>query len=260
MTDATQDELEQFEMSGFFVRRDVFSASELQQIREAAEHAHGRVLEEASGEETPEIEQVDNQRYQKLLGSSVKWEWDRELRAVRSMEPVYHLDSRLEALIDDPRLWGPCRSVLGTDGLSLFTDKLNVKRPGGAPFPWHQEAPYWAFGAVEANRIVSAFVYLDEGTRENGCFWVIPGSHRHGTLEGLKNRGVLGALYTDVSDLGEGVPLAVPAGTVVYLHAEIVHGSPSNRTQTDRRIYIVAYQPPGSHRQHVESVRDIIGS
>ena len=82
--------------------------------------------------------------YQRLLGSTVKWEWAGGPQAVRSMEPFTHLDTRLDALIDDARLWAPARALIGAAGLGLFTDKLNFKRPGGSPFPWHQDSPYWA--------------------------------------------------------------------------------------------------------------------
>ena len=59
---------------------------------------------------------------------------------------------RLDGFVDDPRLWAPTLDILGTGSVSLFTDKLNFKRPLGAPFPWHQDAPYWAFGCDHVDR------------------------------------------------------------------------------------------------------------
>jgi hypothetical protein len=107
--------------------------------------------------------------------------------------------------------WEPCRALVGSQELSLFSDKLNMKRPGGAPFPWHQESPYWVYGAEQVERIVSVLVYLDDASIDNGCLWVIPGSHRHGVLPALSDRGVLGALYTDVGRVeGEPFPVQLP--------------------------------------------------
>ena len=174
------------------------------------------------------------------------------------MEPAAHLDARLEAMIDDPRIWQPVTKVTGCDELSLFSDKLNVKRPGGAPFPWHQEGPYWQYGAEQLDKIVNVLTYLDDGTQQNGCIWVIPGSHKQGALEGLKSRGVLGALYTDVELLdGEAIPVEVPAGSVVWFHRDLVHGSQSNRSNVGRRVFVIAYQPSGLHRWRLGSNRDI---
>ena len=38
-------------------------------------------------------------------------------------------------------------------------------------------------------------VYLDDATRENGCLWMIPGSHLHGVLPVFRDRGTIGRLY-----------------------------------------------------------------
>ena len=258
MYHATQAELEQYEELGYFCREGVFSQDELLELRTATESVHKRVLEAADRDDAAPIDLIDNQKFQLVLGSTIKWEWRDDLRAIRSMEPTAHLDPRFDALVDDPRLWQPCASVIGSDELSLFSDKLNVKRPGGAPFPWHQEGPYWAHGAEALESIVSALTYIDEGTAENGCLWIIPGSHRHGTLQSLKNRGVLGALYTDVDRVEEEtMPVAVPAGSVLWFHRDIVHGSQTNRTGDNRRVFVTAYQPAGLHRWRLDEKRDI---
>ena len=258
MNRATPDELEQFRELGFFHREAVFSSERLEDLRAGAEKAHQKILDAAKREDAAPVDQVDNQRYQTLLGSTVKWEWNEGLASFRSTEPAHHLDPRLAALVDDPRLWGPCCAIIGHEELSLFSDKLNVKRPGGAPFPWHQEGPYWVYGAECVDMIVSALVYLDDATKENGCLWVIPGSHQHGTLQGLKDRGVLGALYTDVALLeGEAYPAELPAGSVLYFHHDLVHGSQSNRSDTNRRVFVAAYQAPGRRRWHHDDVHSV---
>ncbi len=256
--EATPAELKQYEEQGFFYRTGVFSAAELDQLREGAENIHAQVLAAAKRDDVPPCDRVDNQRYQSLLGSTVKWEWNENLEAVRSMEPACHLDPRFEKLVDDPRLWAPTLKIVGTPTLSVFSDKLNVKRPGGAPFPWHQESPYWAYGAEALDKLVSVLMYLDDANKENGCLWVIPGSHKHGVLQGLKNRGVLGALYTDVDLLErEAMPADFPAGSVLYFHPDLVHGSQSNRSNTNRRVFVVAYQPGGLHRWRLNKKREV---
>ncbi len=258
MSRATQQELDDFHELGFFSREAVFSPAELDELRAGAETAHRRILEAAQHADAPAVDRVDNQRYQRLLGSTVKWEWSEKLASFRSTEPVHHLDPRLAALVDDERLWGPCRGIIGHDELSLFSDKLNMKRPGGAPFPWHQEAPYWVFGTECVDMIVSALVYLDDATKENGCLWVIPRSHRHGTLEALEDRGVLGALYTDVASIdGEAQPAELSAGSVLYFHHDLVHGSQSNRGRTNRRVFVAAYQAPGRRRWSLADVHPV---
>lgn len=256
--EATPDELAQWREQGFFQRVSQFSEAELAQLRGGAERIHARVLEAAKSPEAPPCDVIDNQRFQSLCGATVKWEWSPGLDAVRSLEPAHHLDPSFDALVDDPRLWAPTRKIIGTRSLGLFSDKLNVKRPGGAPFPWHQESPYWAYGAEALDKIVSVLLYLDDANKENGCLWVIPGSHKHGVVQGLKDRGVLGALYTDVNLIdGEAVPAELPAGSVLYFHPDLVHGSQSNRSQSHRRVFVVAYQPAGLRRWRLPGTRPV---
>jgi len=251
-------EFEEFRDRGFFCREQVLCANELVALREGAERAHQKILDAATSETAAPIDRIDNQKYQQVLGSTVKWEWDEALSAARSVEPCIHLESGLDALVDDQRIWQPVTRLIGSDSLSLFSDKLNVKRPGGAPFPWHQEGPYWAFGAEQLEKTVSVAIYLDAATQENGCLWVFPGSHRHGILKGLEDRGVLGALYTDVDSLeGEAVPLEAPAGSVVWFHRDLVHGSQVNRSTSSRRVFVAAYQPSGLHRWRLNRKREI---
>jgi len=257
----TASERDQYEKLGYFSRLDVFSESELVEMRAAAERIHQRVLNAAAESTTSPIRQVDNQKYQEVLGSTIKWEWSDDLRAVRSMEPVFQIDDRMAHVLEDPRVWRPCADLIECDHLSLFSDKLNVKRPGGAPFPFHQEGPYWAYGAEDLERVITLIIYLDEATVENGCLWVIPGSHRYGALKALENRGTLGRLYTDIERLDEEpVPLALPAGSVSYFHRDIVHGSQTNRTDQDRRAYLLAYQPAGLRQWQNGERRDIAHS
>jgi hypothetical protein len=255
---SSEAELEQFRDHGFFCREQAFGPDELIALRDGADRAHQKLLDAAMSDSAAPVDQIDNQKYQQVLGATVKWEWDEDLFAVRSVEPCAHLESGLDALIDDPRIWQPVTRLMDSDSLSLFSDKLNMKRPGGAPFPWHQDGPYWAFGAEQLENIVSVAIYLDAATQENGCLWVIPGSHRHGVLKGLEDRGVLGALYTDVDLLeGEAVPLEAPEGSVLWFHRDLVHGSQVNRSNGSRRVYVIAYQPSGFHCWRSDQNREI---
>jgi ectoine hydroxylase len=250
--DLSEQEAREYRERGFFVRSGVLFEAELDGLRTAAEQIHARILAAAQADAAaagPRVgeERIDGRRYQPVHGSLVKWEWDDSLAAIRSMEPVRHLCSVFDALTRDPRLCQPAAALLGTRGVSLFTDKLNFKRPGGSPFPWHQDAPYWAFSCVHLDRLTSVQLYLDEATEENGCLWLIPSSHRSGHWPAPRDRGVLGRLYTDVERIpgAQPVPIAGPAGAAVFFDPYLVHGSRTNRTAKQRRAIVLTYQPPG---------------
>jgi len=258
---ATQRELEQYERDGYFARASVLSEIELKPLRDGVASIHRKIEQAANEPDAAASRFFDGKQYQELLGSSVQWEWREDASEIRTMEPYHHLDPALAELIDDPRLWGPARALVKSEGISLFSDKLNFKRPGGAPFPWHQDNPYWAFQCDHLDQLVSVAIILDDATVENGCLWLIPGSHKHGALDCFQDRGVVGRLYTDVDryDLREPQPIDLPAGSLVYFHGDIVHGSQGNKSAEERRLLLLTYQPADLPRWQREDVRPVSG-
>ena len=103
---------------------------------------------------------------------------DPAARAVRSPTPAYR------ELFADDRLIGPVHDALGVDEVVPFTSKLNFKRAKeGSEFPWHQDYPYWYVAVGEdAQDVITAIVFLDDATADNGAVRVIPGSHRIGPV------------------------------------------------------------------------------
>jgi hypothetical protein len=247
----SSDERARYAREGFLVRGSPFAPQQLDALRDAVERVHERVREASGGPGTHRY-RVDDRAYERVCGSVVKWEQEAgaELRAIRSMEPFAHLEPRLAALLADPRLCERTAELLALRSVSIFTDKLNFKRPGGSAFPWHQDAPYWAFGCAHLDRLVSVQVYLDDATRENGCLWMIPGSHARGFLPTFRDRGALGRLHTDLRglDLADPVAIEAPAGSLVFFDGHVVHGSRRNRTRASRRAVVLTYQPPGLPR------------
>lgn len=262
MASLTAAERAAYENDGFFVREAILGGRELTALREAAERVHRQLSARAAqnadkAEETLQV--LDGKRYQRLRGSTVKWEWAAGSDQIRSMEPVHHSDAILDAILDDVRLWRPAAELLGVSRLSLFTDKLNFKRPAGSPFPWHQDTPYWAFDCDHVDQLRSVQLYLDAATEENGCLWVMPGSQRAGVRPGYSDRGVLARLYTRLEGLErfERVPIIAPAGSAIFFDGNLVHGSQSNRSERSRRALVITYQPPGRPVWAGTEVREI---
>lgn len=255
----TPDEARAYREQGFFVRESVLGEQDLQALRQATERVHQRIVARSAEDGAEPEERIEYQRYQTVEASRVKWEWREQVQQIRSMEPVHHLDPRISELIDDPRLTRPAAGLLGTDDISLFTDKLNFKRPAGSPFPWHQDAPYWAFGCQHLDELVSLQLYLDDADEQNGCLWMIPGSHKRGFIPTYQDRGVLGRLFTDIEGHPGAEPVAIeaPAGSLIYFDGYVVHGSRSNRSGKSRRALIITYQAGARPRWNLPDVRAV---
>ena len=254
----TEAERERYERDGFFAREAVLSASEVAVLREAAERVARQAARAAAA--SGDTYAIDGNRYAESGCATIQYEHDRTTGTLRVVEPFHHLDPRLDALIDDPRLVEPMCDLVGTERVALFTDKLNLKRPTeGSGFLWHQDSPYWAHFCDHLDQLPNVMVTLDDASEENGCFRVIRGSHREGMLPGRKGEGDLGPLFThpDHFDEAEQVPQVVPAGTLVFFSPHTVHGSQPNRSDRERRALVITYQPAGHRMFKVPETRDV---
>jgi ectoine hydroxylase-related dioxygenase (phytanoyl-CoA dioxygenase family) len=254
----TVDERRRYAEDGFFAREAVFALAELEALRAAAERVVARADEAARGveaavadpasptDETARAYAIDGNRYAEAAGSTVQYEHREGSRTIRVIEPFHHLDPVLDALLADPRIVRPVCGALDAERIALWTDKLNLKRPReGSGFRWHQDSPYWSHACAHCDRLPNVMITLDDADRDNGCFRLVPGSHRKGFLPGFADGTRLGPLFTDPAHFdAERQWLAeVPAGSLIVFDAHIVHGSEPNRSDRARRALVVTYQP-----------------
>jgi hypothetical protein len=240
------EERRAYEEDGFFLRARAFAASEVAALRTAAERAAVRAA--AAAATSAERYAVDGNEYVEAAGSTLQYEHAPGSTTLRVIEPFHPLDPALDRLLDDARLVEPMRGLVGSERVSLWTDKLNLKRPReGSSFRWHQDSPYWAHACGHVDRLPNVMLALDDADEGNGCFRVIRGSHRRGILPGCQGDGALGPLFTDprAFDLADAVPAAVPAGSLVFFSPHTVHGSEPNRSDAPRRAFVITYQPAG---------------
>ena len=132
-----------------------------------------------------------------------------------------------------------------TDMLRVWHDQIQYKpaRVGG-PTGWHQDFPAWPI--LQPADLISAWVALDDAEIDNGCMWMVPGSHRWGKVP--LQSGENFAPKFDPALLPEGVsakaePLIVKKGEVAFHHCMTWHGSPPNKSERPRRAIAVHYMP-----------------
>ncbi len=93
---------------------------------------------------------------------------------------------------------------------------------------------------------------LDDCTLQNGCLWAVPGSHKQGVHKHFVRKAApeIGTEmissdpsgpdrpYDDWDKTGV-IPLEIPAGSLVVLHAGLVHYSQENRSHFSRHAYSI---------------------
>jgi len=118
--------------------------------------------------------------------------------------------------------------------------KLNIKLPGMKTYVgWHQDHP---FDPHTNDDIVVALVLLDDMSEENGCLYVVPGSHRQ-QFSHYRGDEFVGETAPELADTfaRDAVPIIGRAGDLCLIDTWMVHGSPANRSSEPRRMLICDY-------------------
>ena len=165
---------------------------------------------------------------------------DGEPIARRLYDP-FELHQAFRDLCVDTRLLGGIESLIGPD-IGLHHSKLNMKPSHvGSAVEWHQDLAYFPHTNDD---LVTALIYLDDATLENGCLQVIPGLHK-AYLDHHDEDGRFSGLITDrllQDETSRAEPLAAPAGSVILMHCLLPHSSLPNRSSKGRRTLIFEYR------------------
>ncbi|HTQ11758.1 MAG TPA: phytanoyl-CoA dioxygenase family protein [Fimbriimonadaceae bacterium] len=118
----------------------------------------------------------------------------------------------------------------------------------GAETPWHQDQAYWDPG-YDYNSL-SVWIPLQEATIENGCMWFVPGSHRldiH-THHSIGHDPRVHGLEVEGADVSKAVACPLPPGGATFHHCRTLHYTGPNRSDIDRRAYIIGAGVPATKR------------
>jgi ectoine hydroxylase-related dioxygenase (phytanoyl-CoA dioxygenase family) len=144
-------------------------------------------------------------------------------------------------------LWNPAfvmaaSQLLGNRGVRFWHDQLFCKPAHhGGVVAWHQDYSYWTrTGPIQH---LTFCVVLDDATTENGCLYYVPGSHRWGLLDKPELAGDMEGLQQYLTESQRAafkpVPIALKKGYATFHHPLMVHGSYENRSDQQRRAFVL---------------------
>lgn len=169
-------------------------------------------------------------------------------KVIRKLEPVSDLSPTFRKLAFSPEITGPVSAIFG-EPVDLFEDKLNLKLPGGSPYPWHQD--WVCCWRAHTDRLITCFIYLDDADAANGCLQVIPGTHLGKPILPFKpgSRFEIDPAYVDSANA---VPVPLKAGEMIFFDPYLLHYSDLNRSRTPRRAIILTYYPASLGKINLE--------
>ncbi len=226
----TPEERSSWDKNGYFVRHGVFTEAENAVLTQVADAI-------ALGK----IPFPDHRIFQNALVRDGKV----EASGIHAMHSIHQMSCYSHEFLErtrDPRLTDPIVDILGPDLLGL--NSLYIWKPPkiGLGFPWHQDKWYTRPQFI-TETTVGTWTAIDPATVENGCLYVIPGSHKIGILEHMELEGsqqqefrqAVGAKDED------GVAVEIPPGSVIFFDNRILHKSTDNNTEGFRRSNIAHY-------------------
>lgn len=174
--------------------------------------------------------------------------------AVRGAAFLVRFDPVFQDFTRNPKILDLVRGLLGPE-IKLFRDQMLLKPPGGQAKPVHQDQSYFRVQPIDA--LVTAWIALDDATRDNGCMCYVPGSHKYGIFDIAKDpdRPVHHVPDTRGLDLPEPVYCPAPAGSIIFHHGCTLHSSDINRTDTWRRAVILHFSTAAA-RSEVERLNE----
>jgi ectoine hydroxylase len=218
-----ESQIAAYQTDGALLIEGVFSTPEVAVLRAAAE----RVSAEKRPNVTPEF-----------TGSTA-----------RMVHGAHSYDDTFRELCRHPRLIGPAAQLIGS-GLYVHQSRLNFNAGlGTGGFDWHQDYSTWhKVDGLPQPRAMMIAVFLDDMDATNGPLLYIPGSHKEGLIDDFEpvkdaTGNVLmklsGGLLRTMVDKGGIAAGMGTAGSVLFMHCNLVHGSSANISPRRRALFYV---------------------
>ena len=226
----TPEERSSWDENGYFIRYDVFAEQENNVLRQIADDI-------VDGKRSFPIENINRN----VLVTDGKV----EASGIHAMHKIHHVScyiSEFLARVRDPRLTDPIVDLLGPDILGLNNLYIWKSPKIGLGFPWHQDK--WYFNhQYKTEMTVGTWTAIDAADIDNGCLYVIPGSHKYGILKHEDLEGPQQSEFKIARDAKDedGVAVEVPPGAVVWFNNQLLHKSTDNHSLRFRRCNVAHY-------------------
>ena len=222
---ATNGSLRDFyEENGYLVVPEALSAEELEELRaETLSVCRGQrgdvegVLPAAEGESDEET-----------------------LRRYLCIHFPHKISEVMLKYLGTPKIVDVLTSIIGPN-VKCMQSMLFIKATGKPGQAWHQDED---FIPTRDRSLVGGWIAMDDAIIENGCLWLIPGSHKPGILWPMERQQDTRFDCTDEStgfpySDADAIPVEVKAGSIVFFNGYLLHRSFPNRAQSGYRRVLV---------------------
>jgi phytanoyl-CoA hydroxylase len=195
---------------------------------------------------------------------------DEVLRRYLCIHYPHKLSAAAERALHAPKIVDALTSVIGPN-VKAMQSMLFIKSEGKPGQAWHQDE---FFIPTRDRSLTATWIALDDATVENGCLWVLPGSHRRGVVYPARDQDdPRFDCTTEAFDFpyrdSDAVPVEIPAGTALIFNGYLLHRSLENSGRHGYRRALanhymsaeslLPWQPPGpDEHMGIADFRDIV--
>ncbi len=213
ITDAQRRQLDE---NGYFILENIFTQPEMDALAAQIE-AH-------------------QQRHEQRLSASGGTQGISRAKEISFTDHLAERDDDIRVFATRPEFVAIATQLLGPD-IDLYWNQSVFKGPEGEKeFPWHQDDGYTP---VSPSPYLTLWLALNDATTDNGCIWVLPGSHKNGLAEHKPSS--IGLVCHSADDPDQGVAVPVKAGSLAVFYSLTMHKSGVNRSSGSRKAYILQY-------------------
>jgi len=154
-------------------------------------------------------------------------------------------DEGMFAYSKEPEILKNVQRLIGNDVYSIHTMYINKPSDlgtGSSRHPPHQDLLY--FPIRPAHLICGAWTALQNITKENGCLYVVPGTHAKPLLKHeypqdmVNNKSYFGIQGVNPDSMRN---VEMEAGDTLYFHPLLIHGSGANLSKEFRKAVSTHY-------------------
>ncbi len=151
------------------------------------------------------------------------------LRRYLCVHYPHKMSAAAKRALAHPRIVAALVGVIGPN-VKAMQSMLFIKSEGKPGQAWHQDE---FFIPTRDRSLTAVWVALDDATVENGCLWVLPGSHKRGVIYPAREQNdprfdcTTEAFDFPYSD-EDSVPVEIPAGTALIFNGYLLHRSLEN--------------------------------
>jgi phytanoyl-CoA hydroxylase len=215
-----------YRKNGYLVVPDVFSKADIENFRR----------------ETAGLCRNDDNGINGIAPAGPGMSDEKAMRRVLCIHFPHKLSDYFRGIIGHEKLVQILTHLIGPN-VKCMQSMLFVKAYGKPGQAWHQDED---FIPTRDRSLAGAWIAIDDATVENGCLWVLPGSHQRGVLWPQKFH------FDDRFDCthesfdfpwedSSAVPVEVKAGSIVFFNGYLLHRSLSNRATSGFRRSLVSH-------------------